>query len=209
MGIGSVIRRLFGRHEHALSELYRSIYVDLDAYADQIVRWVPNPRFILEVGCGEGAVTERLAYRYPAADITAIDITPRVGRLFRGARNRVTFAQITVQDIAASRPGAFDLAIISDVIHHVPETLRIEILEATRRAVASDGAVVLKDWERTASPIHWLVHGSDRWITGDRVRYLRKDQADAMMTQVFGRQSVIAEARVGPWKNNFAMLARV
>ena len=43
-----------------------------------------NPRRILEVGCGEGAVSERLAALYPNAEITAIDITPNVGRLYAG-----------------------------------------------------------------------------------------------------------------------------
>ncbi len=209
MGIGPIVRRLFGRHERALSELYRSIYVDLDAYVDQIAAWVPNPQRILEVGCGEGAVTERLARRYPDADIVAIDITPRVGRLFQGRRDRVVFAETTVQEIAAHQPGAFELAVISDVIHHVPRDLRVEVLDATRRAVSPQGAVIFKDWARTISPIHWLVHGSDRWITGDRVHYLLKDQADAIVAQVFGDRAVVAEARVRPWKNNFAMLARV
>ena len=209
MGIGQIVRGLLGRHEHRISELYRSVFVDLDAYVDQIARWAPDPGSILEVGCGEGAVTERIARRYPTADILAIDITPRVGRLFRGPAERVTFAEITVQEIAAQRAGGFDMAIISDVIHHVPLDLRTEILDATRRAVAPGGVVVFKDWERTASPIHWMVHGTDRWITGDRVQYLRKAQADAMMTRVFGARAVEAEARVRPWRNNFAMLARV
>lgn len=209
MPIGSVIRKAFGRHEHALSELYRSIYVDLDAYADQIAAWVPAPRHILEVGCGEGAVTERLAARFPDADILAVDITPRAGRLYRGPRDRVIFAERTVQDVAAERAGAFDLAVISDVIHHVPEDLRIDVLDATRRAVAPQGAVVFKDWERTFSPIHWMTHGSDRWITGDRVRYLSKHQAESLVARVFGERAIVAEAHVRPWKNNFAILARV
>jgi len=208
MPLGPAVRRLFGRHEHRVAELYRSIFVDIDAYARQIGDWVPAARRILEVGCGEGAVTERLAPLYPDAEILAIDITPRVGRLFRGRRDRVTFAEVTVQQVAAEQPGAFDLVILSDVLHHVPTTMRGALLAAVRATVAPGGYLIFKDWERTAAPIHWLCHAGDRWLTGDRVRYLRRREAEAMLADAFGRSAVVAQARVRPWRNNFAMLAR-
>jgi 2-polyprenyl-6-hydroxyphenyl methylase/3-demethylubiquinone-9 3-methyltransferase len=208
MPLGPAVRRLFGRHEHRIAELYRAIFIDIDAYARQIGDWVPGARRILEVGCGEGAVTERLARAYPDADIVAIDITPRVGRLFRGRRDRVTFAETTVQRVAAGQPGAFDLVILSDVLHHVPSAIRRELLAAVRATIAPGGSLIFKDWERTAAPIHWLCHAGDRWLTGDRVRYLRKPEAEAMLADAFGRPAVVAQAWVRPWRNNFAMLAR-
>jgi 2-polyprenyl-6-hydroxyphenyl methylase/3-demethylubiquinone-9 3-methyltransferase len=208
MPLGPAVRRLFGRHEHRIAELYRAIFIDIDAYARQIGDWVPGARRILEVGCGEGAVTERLARAYPDADILAIDITPRVGRLFRGRRDRVTFVETTVQQVAAEQPGAFDLVILSDVLHHVPSAIRRELLAAVRATIAPGGSLIFKDWERTAAPIHWLCHAGDRWLTGDRVRYLRKPEAEAMLADAFGRPAVVAQAWVRPWRNNFAMLAR-
>jgi 2-polyprenyl-6-hydroxyphenyl methylase/3-demethylubiquinone-9 3-methyltransferase len=208
MPLGPAVRRLFGRHEHRIAELYRAIFVDIDASARQIGAWAPAARRILEVGCGEGAVTERLARLYPDADILAIDITPRVGRLFRGRRDRVTFVETTVQQVAATQPGAFDLVILSDVLHHVPSALRRELLAAVRATIAPGGSLIFKDWERSATPIHWLCHAGDRWLTGDRVRYLRKPDAEAMLADAFGRPPVVAQARVRPWRNNFAMLAR-
>jgi 2-polyprenyl-3-methyl-5-hydroxy-6-metoxy-1,4-benzoquinol methylase len=208
MPLGPAVRRLFGRHEHRIAELYRAIFIDIDAYARQIGDWVPGARRILEVGCGEGAVTERLARAYPDANILAIDITPRVGRLFRGRRDRVTFVETTVQQVAAGQPGAFDLVILSDVLHHVPSAIRRELLAAVRATIAPGGSLIFKDWERTAAPIHWLCHAGDRWLTGDRVRYLRKPEAEAMLADAFGRPAVVAQAWVRPWRNNFAMLAR-
>jgi 2-polyprenyl-3-methyl-5-hydroxy-6-metoxy-1,4-benzoquinol methylase len=208
MPLGPAVRRLFGRHEHRIAELYRAIFVDIDAYACLIGDWVPGARCILEVGCGEGAVTEQLAQVYPDADILAIDITPRVGRLFRGRLDRVTFVETTVQQVAAEQPGAFDLVILSDVLHHVPLPIRRELLAAVRATIAPGGSLIFKDWERTAAPIHWLCHAGDRWLTGDRVRYLRKPEAEAMLADAFGRPAVVAQAWVRPWRNNFAMLAR-
>ena len=98
---GPVIRRLFGPYEHTVAEAYRHIFVNLDDFARLIHTWVPQAQRILEVGCGEGAMTERIMRIYPAATITAIDITPKVGRLFRGSRVNVTFSQESVEAVAS------------------------------------------------------------------------------------------------------------
>jgi 2-polyprenyl-6-hydroxyphenyl methylase/3-demethylubiquinone-9 3-methyltransferase len=161
------------------------------------------------VGCGEGAVTERLVRLYPDADILSIDVSPTVGRLFRGCAARVTFIQKTVQAVAAESPYAFDLVILSDVIHHVPLGLRRELLEAARRTLTPGGALIFKDWERSATPIHWLCHAGDRWLTGDRVKYLRRTDAFSLLAEAFDHAPISGEAFVSPWRNNFALLIRV
>lgn len=208
MAIGPAFRRLFGRHERAVALLYRGIFIDVTRLSALIGEWVPQARQILEVGCGEGAITEHLARLYPSANITAIDVTPRVGRLFSGNQDRVQFVQMTVQAIAAAKPGQFDLVILSDVLHHVPIPVREQLLAAVHSTLASGGRLFFKDWERSPTPIHWLGYASDRWITGDRIHYLRKREAAKLIAKTFGPNSIIAEARVRPWHNNFAFLVQ-
>ena len=67
-----------------MTDLYRGCFVNLGRIARLIREIAPGARDILEIGCGEGALLERLARAYPAARLTGIDITPTVGRLFRG-----------------------------------------------------------------------------------------------------------------------------
>jgi trans-aconitate methyltransferase len=62
---------MFGPYERQISEAYRSIYIDIDAFVELMRQWKPNASRILEVGCGEGAVTQRLNAAYPNAKITA------------------------------------------------------------------------------------------------------------------------------------------
>lgn len=206
MAIGPAIRRLFGRHERTVAALYRSIYIDLDAYIQQMQAWVPAPRKILEVGAGEGAVTERLATAYPDAEIFAIDITPSVGRLYAGSSGKVTFAQTTVQDVAIERPGGFDFVVLSDVIHHVPPKLRDEIVAALRGCLATSGHLVFKDWGRTRTPIHWMCWASDYYLTRDDVTYLTPHEAEVLIANSFGTAAIARRATIAPWRNNFAML---
>ena len=161
------------------------------------------------MGCGEGAVTQRLNATYPDAKITAIDITPRVGRLYRGLRDNVRFAQCGVQEIAATESGQYDLVVLSDVLHHVPLELRRGLLEAVRAALAPKGTLVFKDWQRNGAPIHWLCYASDRWLTGDRISYMTRTEMRECLALAFGESALVAEARVAPWWNNIATLVRL
>jgi SAM-dependent methyltransferase len=144
--------------------------------------------------------------RFPDAQIVAIDITPRVGRLFRGDPARVRFSQRTVQEVAAEQPGAFDLVLLCDVVHHVPDALRAGIFAAIGDALAPGGRFFFKDWARSTRPIHWLCHAGDRWLTGDRVHYLDRRDAQALVADGLPEATVLDEAWVRPWRNNFAML---
>jgi 2-polyprenyl-6-hydroxyphenyl methylase/3-demethylubiquinone-9 3-methyltransferase len=199
---------MFGPYERQVAEIYRSLFIDIDAFVGMIVQWIPNAPRILEVGCGEGSVTERLAAAYPDANVTAIDITPRLGRLYQGSLDRVKFIRCTAQEIAATEPGQYDLAVLSDVLHHVPGELRQGLLDAIKTALAPRGALVFKDWERNFSPIHWLGYTADRWITGDRISYMSRIEMRERLALSFGEAALVAEARVRPRWNNLATLIR-
>jgi 2-polyprenyl-3-methyl-5-hydroxy-6-metoxy-1,4-benzoquinol methylase len=208
MKMGPFIRAMFGPYERQISEAYRSIYIDIDAFVGLVRQWKPNAEKILEVGCGEGAVTQRLNAAYPDANITAIDITPRVGRLYRGSFDGVRFIRCAVQEIAATESRQYDLVVLSDVLHHVPLELRQGLLDAIRTTLAPQGTLVFKDWQRNFAPIHWLCYASDRWLTGDRVSYMTREEMRERLVRSFGEGALIAEARVGPWWNNLATLVR-
>lgn len=208
MGIGPFIRRMFGPYERQISEAYRAAFFDIDAFVERMRQWAPNATKILEVGCGEGAVTERLNAAYPDAEIIAIDITPRLGRLYKGSRDKVRFIRCNVQKIAATEPRQYDLVVLCDVLHHVPVAFRQELLDAIRATLAPGGAFVLKEWERTSTPIHWLCYATDRWVTGDRIRYMTRDEARERLARSFGETALVAEARFAPWRNNIATLVR-
>jgi 2-polyprenyl-3-methyl-5-hydroxy-6-metoxy-1,4-benzoquinol methylase len=208
MKLGPSIRAKFGRYERQISEFYRSIYIDIDAFVELMRGWKPGARKILEVGCGEGAVTQRLNAAYPGAKITAIDITSRLGRLYRGSLHDVRFVRCTVQEIAATELAHYDLVVLSDVLHHVPVELRQGVLDAIRAALAPGGTLVFKDWQRNYAPIHWLCYASDRWLTGDRINYMTREEMRDHLTHSFGQAALVSEARIGPWWNNLATLVR-
>ena len=113
MALGPVLRHALGPLEQPVAALYRSVFIDLDAFVAQVGLWAGRPGKLLELGCGEGAVVDRLADSFPEASITGIDITPRIGRLSRTGGTRVAFRQITMKDYAAECPGAADLLVLT------------------------------------------------------------------------------------------------
>jgi 2-polyprenyl-3-methyl-5-hydroxy-6-metoxy-1,4-benzoquinol methylase len=199
---------MFGPFEHQISEAYRSIYLNIHEFVEQVRRWSPHPNRILEVGCGEGSVTARLQSAFPSTHITAIDVSSRIGRLYRGPRAGVSFAQCEIQEVAASNAGRFDLVVLCDVLHHVSPDSRQRLLDAIRATLAPRGTFIFKDWQRSNTPIHWLCYASDRWLTGDRIAYMTRDEMRQHLVLSFGASALVGELRVGPRWNNLAILVR-
>jgi 2-polyprenyl-3-methyl-5-hydroxy-6-metoxy-1,4-benzoquinol methylase len=206
MSIGAKVRRMFGRHERLVSELWRAGFIDLNAFFRQVRAWVPGASNVLEIGCGEGAGTERLADLYPHASILSIDVAPNLGRLYARPPKRVSFQQVSVTDLAATHGGKFDLILMCDVLHHIPAELRAEIIAATRSLLAPGGSFVCKDWARAATPIHWLAYAADRWLTGDRVQFLTRCETEILFENAFSASAQRGTATIKPWRNNFALL---
>lgn len=203
---GATVRRAFGPYERQVSDLYRSIFINLEDLSDRIRTWT-TPKNILEIGCGEGALAEFIARDFPGIPYLGIDIISHLGRMYEGQTENVEFQEITAQDLAATRPGEFDLILINDVLHHVPDEIREEILVAARTLLAPGGSLIFKDWDRRSSPIHAMCYIADVYVGGDKnVRYMPKSEQRKLLKGVFGEDAVLDEASIRPWKHNCAFL---
>ncbi|MGK2911966.1 MAG: class I SAM-dependent methyltransferase [Sphingobium sp.] len=181
------------------------MFVDVAHWTGVVAGWCPKPRRILEVGCGEGYSTARLVEAFPGIPLNAIDIAANIGRLYDGPVGAATFRIAYVEEIAAESPATYDLVVLSDVLHHVPSAQRESLLRAIHAVLEPGGMLAIKDWHRAAAkPIHWAVYGSDRYLTGDRVQYLKREEAREMLSDVFGDDGIVAETSIRPWTNNFA-----
>jgi 2-polyprenyl-3-methyl-5-hydroxy-6-metoxy-1,4-benzoquinol methylase len=206
--LGPRIRAALGPLEVPLGRLYRGYFIDLARLAQEIRAEGPA-NAIVEVGCGEGSLTEEIAKCFPQSAITGIDITPRIGRLYRGDPARVVFRQASVDELAASAAATYDLAVLADVLHHVPPAQHLPLLQGIRRLVRSGGRLVVKDWELIRGVPHALAWLGDRFLTGDHVHFLRAAQLRELIESVFGRGSIEKEIRIRPKRNNLAFFVRV
>jgi SAM-dependent methyltransferase len=90
---------------------------------------VPAPRNVLDLGTGTGVVALALAERYPAAEVTGIDLSPGMvdearRKLSPELAGRIRFE---VGDASALEypDGAFDLVVLSNMIPFYDELARI------------------------------------------------------------------------------------
>jgi len=113
-----------------------------------------NVRTVLDLGCGPGALTIRLAQALPGVSLTAVDGSAAMIALARDAVQRagldthVTLLQERLQDLRLPA-GAFDAVLSKDLLHHLPEasTLWTTVARLARR----DAAVCVMDLIRPDS----------------------------------------------------------
>ena len=202
MGFGSAVRHRLGRFEIPAADAYRNRFIDLDSLATTLASLTTATR-VLEIGCGDGTFAQRLVAAFPGATYVGIDVSATPGRLYRGDPARATFRSVTSADYLAEDPEPFDLVTIVDVVHHVPEELRVPILRDAGRLAAPGGTVAVKDWERGRGLAHLMAYTADRYVSGDRtVRFPARDELQAMIEAGLPDFAVTCEARIPPRRNN-------
>ncbi len=194
-----------GPLEPVVTDCYRLLFFDMAAFARELCH-LSTPRRVLEVGCGEGALVTHLARLWPAARIDGIDLTSRLGRMYRGDRARVRFQRLAVEDFAAADPGGMDLVVLCDVLHHIPWDRHPGIFAAAARVLRPGGLVVVKEWVRDGNPAYWLGYFSDRYITGDRIRYGTREEWVQALRAAFGPSALQREFAIAPWSCNRAFV---
>ena len=91
------------------------------------------------------------------------------------------------------------------MIHHAPAAARSSLWRAAARALRPvTGRLLFKEWVRNRTPSYHLGYLSDRYITGDRVRYgSRTEWLDEAAQAGF---SVLDEWSLRPWSANHAFV---
>jgi 2-polyprenyl-3-methyl-5-hydroxy-6-metoxy-1,4-benzoquinol methylase len=105
-----VVRRLMSGFEGTLERLFTQA----------------DPRSILDVGCGEGILTERWAQRLGDKPVLGIDLPdPKLeAQWSTRRRENLEFRTMEVGGLTSFPDGAFDLAAAIEVLEHVPDPER-------------------------------------------------------------------------------------
>lgn len=118
----------------------------------RLPRGLPARCRVLDVGCGPGALLERIRKRLPTADLQGIEFSPAAARHAPdGLRERIVVGDILA--VAPTLPQrAFDVIVCSEVLEHVPDPAAV----VQRLAMlAKPGATLL--FSVPAGMRHWSV----------------------------------------------------
>lgn len=94
---------------------------------------IPNPKTVIDVGCGNGSILESYHKYNPTADIYGIDLSEEGLKL---AQDRVPNGNFTSEDEFKNRK-RFDLVMCLGVAEHVEELL--EFLKSLKARVKKEG----------------------------------------------------------------------
>jgi trans-aconitate 2-methyltransferase len=88
-------------------------------FADLLARIDKRPRMrVVDLGCGPGNITRKLADALPEAEVLAIDSSPAMlARAAETARPGLRYAERTIEDWVAEEGAAFDLVFSNAALH--------------------------------------------------------------------------------------------
>ena len=204
MSVGQIGRRMLGRHEKRVADLYRETFVDTTALAAAVASFSTGPR-ILEIGCGDGVVTQALTACLPEAVVLGIDISEHPGRLYAGDPARASFRSCTAESLVKEGEPPFDLVVVVDVLHHVDDVLLPSLLSAAGALCRPGGQLAVKEWERNASIGYRVGWFSDRVLSGVDVRFFDHEGLLRIVEQNVPNARRIGETRVPPRRSNVLM----
>jgi 2-polyprenyl-3-methyl-5-hydroxy-6-metoxy-1,4-benzoquinol methylase len=210
MPIGSTVRRALGRWEPAAIRVYRDRFIDLDALAATLGAVAPNAKRILEIGCGDGAMAAALRRVLPDSELLGLDpAAPTPGRMYDGDRAGTEFRAISTTELLAEEPRLFDLVVLCDVVHHVAEGEREQVLRDAAALTAPGGVVAVKEWEWRPGLANAVAYGADRWVSGDAtVRFMPRVELDGLIERTMPGWTRTSEARIPPRRANLLLTMR-
>lgn len=210
MALGTTVRRALGRFEPVAVRTYRDAFIDLDSLAVTIGSVAPRARRVLEIGCGDGAMATALRRALPDIELLGIDPgTPLPGRMFEGDPAGIEFRPVTTTELLADEPAPFDLVVVVDVLHHVAESMREQVLREAASLTAPGGTVAVKEWERRGGIGTAMAYCADRCVSGDAsVRFMPQSELDGLVARAMPGWERTCEARVPPRRANLLLTMR-
>lgn len=116
----------------------------IEAAVALVAEWAPpSPQRVLEIGCGIGATSWRMARAWPDAHVVGVDISERsieVAKTCFSRENLEYRAMIVGED---ALQGTFDLVLLMDVYEHIGPSDRPVLHRAIRDLLSDESRLVL------------------------------------------------------------------
>lgn len=170
MKVGPAVRKLLPASiERKASRLYRSVFVDLAKVAAVLSPTLPANAFVLDIGGGDGDLLNHVLEMRPDVRVAMVDIADSVGKFLNPRYNgRVElYPGTAIEDHVLASAGRYDAALISDVMHHIPEGRRAGFLRSVAKALRPEAQMLVKDVQ-PGHPIAQLGLFCDKYLSGDR-----------------------------------------
>lgn len=119
-------------------------------------------QIVLDVGCGGGILADSMARR--GAQVTGIDLATKALRVaqlhaLEAQTPRVEYREVSVETLAAERPGSFDVVTCMEMLEHVPDPE--SVVKACSQLVKPGGWVFFSTINRNAKAFLLAILGAE------------------------------------------------
>jgi len=140
---------------------------------------------VLDIGCGGGILSESMALR--GAKVTGIDMgeaplsVAKLHMLESGAK--VDYRQITAEELAAEKPGSYDVVTCMEMLEHVPDPS--SVIQACATLAKADGNVFFSTINRNMKAYLFAIIGAEYIMqmlpkgTHDYAKFIRPSELEA------------------------------
>ncbi len=161
-GRENLVSAFFTGTGNSYDEVAKLFTLGLDRYwKAEIVKLVPKSDRVLDLGCGTGILTERLATKNPAAEIVGVDITPDYLAAYEERLRRkpwIHARSILGNAESIALEGEFDVVASSYLAKYVdPEMLVSNVTPHLRHG----GTFIVHDFILPTNPLYlasWLAY---------------------------------------------------
>jgi SAM-dependent methyltransferase len=116
----------------------------IEAAIALIAEWAPvAPRRVLEVGCGIGATSWRMARAWPDAEVIGTDFSPLSIDVAKTCFRRSNLAFHCGPSVADTIGGHFDLVVLMDVYEHIAVADRPSLHAALNQRLAEESRLIV------------------------------------------------------------------
>lgn len=142
----------------------------------------PNTRRVLELGCGTGILTSMIREVCPDAEITGIDLSPKMLDI-ASAKQELGKVRFLAQDLRDAWPkGRYDAILTSLCLHHIPKEDRVMVARRAAQALSPGGRFICGDVFRAEHEWEEQVQ-RDVWCRGMRQGGASDDVIKGMIAQ--------------------------
>ncbi len=133
----------------------------------QILADLPRdePLAVADLGCGTGTLAIELAAA--GARVTGVDADPEI---LRWARRKAGAEAVEWRSGRVEGPGladgSYDRVVLSLVLHHLPDPVKLATLREARRLLRPDGRVHVADWGPPGDPLMRLAFAVLQLVDG-------------------------------------------
>lgn len=146
-------------------EWYMRVKMKLEGWYDRYDRVLPRDGFIVDLGCGYGAMSYMLYILSNRRRIVGVDYDQEKIAVANNCFSKCEDIEFLYGDIRTFQIPFADGFIISDVLHYIDQDSQIAVIERCINHLNRDGVVVIRDGDTSIVNKHSVTERTEKWST--------------------------------------------